>query len=213
MPRNSHLKSLTDKRADSSGSESARQAELLQLAAELFARQGYVATTIRDIADAAGILSGSLYHHFDSKESILDEILSSFLNEILGQYQAILDEGTGPRETLEGLVRASLVAMNDWRSAIVIYQNEARYLAALERFEYLRDVARHFDELWTGVLRRGMESGEFRETIEPRIVYRLIRDSIWAVPRWYRPEGDLTPERIADQYLSVMLGGIVRPIS
>ena len=52
------------------------QEDLLRVAEELFAERGYAATTVRDIAEAAGILSGSLYHHIDSKESIIDAILS-----------------------------------------------------------------------------------------------------------------------------------------
>ena len=61
---------------------------MVQLAGELFAQKGYRATTVREIADAAGILSGSLYHHFDSKESIGDEILSGFINQVLTNYRA-----------------------------------------------------------------------------------------------------------------------------
>ncbi len=55
-----------------------RRAELLGIAARLFAERGFKNTTVRDIADAAGILSGSLYHHFDSKESMVDELLDTF---------------------------------------------------------------------------------------------------------------------------------------
>jgi AcrR family transcriptional regulator len=57
-----------------------RRDELLELAAEMFAERGLRATTVRDIADAAGILSGSLYHHFSSKEEMVDEALRSFLD-------------------------------------------------------------------------------------------------------------------------------------
>ena len=64
-----------------------RRDELLELAATMFAERGLRATTVRDIADSAGILSGSLYHHFDSKESIGDEILAGFLDEIRADYQ------------------------------------------------------------------------------------------------------------------------------
>ena len=55
-----------------------RRSELLLIAAELFATKGFKNTTVRDIAEASGILSGSLYHHFDSKESMVDEILRTF---------------------------------------------------------------------------------------------------------------------------------------
>jgi TetR/AcrR family transcriptional regulator, cholesterol catabolism regulator len=61
---------------------------VVQLAGELFAQKGFRATTVREIAEAAGILSGSLYHHFDSKESIGDEILSGFINDVLADYRA-----------------------------------------------------------------------------------------------------------------------------
>jgi len=87
------------------GSE--RRADVVQLAGELFAQKGYRATTVREIADAAGILSGSLYHHFDSKESIGDEILSGFINEVLADYRAAVAEATDPRVALEQIVRTS----------------------------------------------------------------------------------------------------------
>src|SRR6202046_4782388 len=70
--------------SDASGpGRSERRADVMQTAAELFAQKGFRATTVREIADAAGILSGSLYHHFDSKESIGAELLSDFLHELL----------------------------------------------------------------------------------------------------------------------------------
>src|SRR3984957_16160793 len=67
---------------------SERRADVMQIAAGLCAQKGLRATTVREIADAAGILSGSLYPHFDSKESIGDEILLSFINDVLADYRA-----------------------------------------------------------------------------------------------------------------------------
>jgi AcrR family transcriptional regulator len=188
--------------------EAVRQAELLAIAAELFADRGYVATTVRDIADEAGILSGSLYHHFDSKESMIDEILSTFIDQTLASYESVIAEGKGPKETFEGLVRTSLESMVDSRSAILIYQNEARFLAAEPRFSYLTAAHRKFEKIWTDVLKKGVKSGEFRDSIDPKLVYRLVRDTVWTAPRWYRPGGSLKPERIIDQYLTVLVDGV-----
>lgn len=192
------------------GAEPVRQNELLQIAADLFADRGYNATTVRDIADEAGILSGSLYHHFDSKESMIDTILSSFIERTLAQYEGVVAEGKGPTETFEGLVRASLDSMVDNRSAILIYQNEARYLAGQPRFSYLRDAHRRFERIWTDVLKDGIAAGEFRDTVDPKLVYRLIRDTVWAAPRWYRPGGSLKPERIIEQYTAVLIDGVAK---
>jgi len=181
---------------------------VLQIAADLFADRGYAATTVRDIADAAGLLSGSLYHHFDSKESMIDAILSAFVEEALSRYEAVVADGLEPEKTLEGLVKASLEAMSEQRSAILIYQNEAPLLAADPRFRYLAEADRAFERIWTTVLEQGVKSGEFRTAIDPRIVYRLIRDSLWSAPRWYRPGRSPNPERICEQYLAVLLDGV-----
>ncbi|MGD0451959.1 MAG: TetR/AcrR family transcriptional regulator [Solirubrobacteraceae bacterium] len=199
----------TSRRSDNGG-EQVRQAELLQIAADLFAERGYVATTVRDIGEAAGILSGSLYHHFDSKESMIDEILSTFIDETLAGYEAVIEQGLDPRETLEGLVRLSLSSMVENRSAILIYQNEARFLAAQPRFSHLGDAHRKFERLWTRVLQRGIDEGQFRASIDPKLVYRLIRDVVWTAPRWYQPTGPLKPERIIEQYLAVLVDGVTR---
>ena len=67
-----------------------RREVILREAAELFARQGVAATTVREIADAAGILSGSLYHHFASKDDIVDAVLSTFLTDLRKRYDEVL---------------------------------------------------------------------------------------------------------------------------
>jgi TetR/AcrR family transcriptional regulator, cholesterol catabolism regulator len=188
--------------------DAVRRAELLDIAADLFADRGYVSTTVRDIADEAGILSGSLYHHFDSKESMIDAILSGFIDQTLASYEAVVAEGKGPKETFEGLVRTSLESMVESRSAILIYQNEARFLAAEPGFSYLSTAHRKFEKIWTEVLKKGVKNGEFRDSIDPKLVYRLVRDTVWTAPRWYRPGGSLKPERIIDQYLAVLVDGV-----
>src|SRR6478752_2623262 len=88
-----------------------RRDELLSIAAGLFAEKGFKNTTVRDIADAAGILSGSLYHHFDSKESMVDEILQTFQAELFAAYDAVLASSDDPRTKIERAVRLSFEAI------------------------------------------------------------------------------------------------------
>jgi AcrR family transcriptional regulator len=202
--------SSSRQRAGGNGTgEPLRQAELLQIASDLFAERGYAATTVRDIADAAGILSGSLYHHFDSKESMVDAILSRFIQQTLAAYDEVITEGRGPRETFQRLVEVSLESMTTERSAILVYQNEARFLAQEERFSYLQDAHRKFQKIWTSVIEAGIKTGEFRPDLDPRLVYRLVRDTVWAAPRWWQPGGSLRYERLIDQYVAVLVNGIV----
>ncbi|MEU9093061.1 TetR/AcrR family transcriptional regulator [Streptomyces sp. NPDC087901] len=185
-----------------------RRGELLATAAEVFAAQGYNATTVRRIADAAGMLAGSLYYHFDSKESMLDEILSTFLGELWEGYDAVLDAGLGPRETIEALVTESFREIDRHRAAVAIYQKEARHLAAQPRFQYLVDSQEKFEKAWLGTLERGVADRTFRADLDIRLTYRFVRDTVWVAASWYRPGGQHSPEEIARQYLSMVLDGI-----
>src|SRR6478735_4289841 len=194
--------------ADESSSKSGRRAELLDLAAGLFAERGLRATTVRDIADAAGILSGSLYHHFDSKESMVDEILRGFLDDLFGKYREIVASGLDSRATLEALVTTSYEAIDASHSAVAIYQDEVKHLVANERFTYLSELNTEFRDLWMGVLEAGVKDGSFRADIDVELAFRFLRDTAWVAVRWYRPGGTVTVDTVAKQYLSIVLDGL-----
>ncbi|MFF9032783.1 TetR family transcriptional regulator [Streptomyces iakyrus] len=185
-----------------------RREELLAIAAQVFAAQGYNATTVRKIADAAGILAGSLYYHFDSKESMLDEILSGFLDELWARYDAVLGAGLGPRETLEALVTESFREIDRHLDAVAIYQKESRHLGTRPHFAYLVESQQKFEKAWLGTLERGVAAKVFRADLDVRLTYRFVRDTVWVAASWYRPGGRHSPEEIARQYLSMVLEGI-----
>lgn len=194
--------------ADAGGSQ--RRAELLAIAADLFAERGFVVTTVREIADAAGILSGSLYYHFDSKESMVDEILREFLDFQQRAHAEVLREKADPRSTITELIRHSFRAMDQYRSAVTIYQNEAKYLQQFERFAYLRKAANDFERTWMKVLQQGQQAGVFRDDLNVKIAYRFIRDTVWTTVHWYNPRGRLNPEVIAEQHIAILCEGIMR---
>lgn len=201
----------TPKETGEATGKTGRRTELLEIAAVLFAERGLRATTVRDIADAAGILSGSLYHHFDSKESMVDEILRGFLDELFGRYREIVAAGLDSRTTLESLVTASYEAIDVSHSAVAIYQDEAKHLFANERFSYLSERNVEFRKLWIGVLEAGVQDGSFRPDIDVELVYRFMRDTVWVAVRWYRPGGGLTADTVAKQYLAIVLDGLTEP--
>jgi len=188
--------------------EISRRDELLAIAAGLFAERGFKNTTVRDIADAAGILSGSLYHHFDSKESMVDELLDTFQTDLWTKYDAIEASELTPKAKLEAVVRASFEAIGEHRNEVAIFQTDGLYLATFERFGYLIERNRKFRTLWTGLLEAGVASGELRADLDVALVYRFLRDTVWVAVRWYRPGGTLTPADVADQYLAILLEGI-----
>src|SRR6202158_1901398 len=119
--------------------EPSRRDELLGLAATMFAERGLRATTVRDIADSAGILSGSLYHHFSSKEEMVDEVLRGFLDWLFGRYQEIVDTEPNPLERLKGLFLASFEAIEHRHAEGVIYQDEGKRLSGQPRVSYVEE--------------------------------------------------------------------------
>jgi AcrR family transcriptional regulator len=186
-----------------------RREELLAIAARLFAEKGFRNTTVRDIADAAGILSGSLYHHFDSKESMVDEILSTFQEELFGQYDAILAASDlDPLAKLEQAVLVSFEAIDKHHDEVAIFQNDAAYLLTFERFAYLGERNQQSREVWLTLLQNGIDAGVLRDDLDLELTYRFIRDTVWVAVSWYRPGGRRTHAEIAKQYLSILLEGI-----
>lgn len=189
---------------------SERRAHLVSLAGELFAEKGFRATTVREIADAAGILSGSLYHHFDSKEAIGDEILSSFLNDILDDYRIAVAEGPDPRCVLERIVRSTVDTLTRHRAALMMLQNDWNYFSSAPRFAYMRDSLREIESIWIDQLEKGIAAGQFRSDLDPKLAYRLLRDILWMPVRWHRPGGQWSADQVADGFIRLVFDGIAR---
>lgn len=188
---------------------SERRAHLVLLAGELFAEKGFRATTVREIADAAGILSGSLYHHFDSKESIGDEILTSFLNEVLEHYREAAASGAGPREVLERIVRSSTGTLGHHRAALTMLQNDWNYFSKQPRFGYLRSALHEIENIWITQLERGKKTGVFRSDLDPKLTYRLLRDILW-IPVHWQPGNTWETGQVVDAFLRLVFEGITK---
>lgn len=195
-------------REGDSAAVSERRAEILDIAAEIFARKGYVNATVREIADASGILAGSLYHHFDSKEAMVDEILSTFLAELVGEYEAIVAEGRDAETTLRALVHTQFEGLAEHRAAITLANNDSYYLQQIPRFAYLQETGVHIAELWSGVLARGVEEGAFRPDLDPALVWVFIKGAVWATVQYLSDGGRTASRTIADAYLGVLLDGV-----
>ncbi|WP_458317448.1 TetR family transcriptional regulator KstR2 [Mycolicibacterium brisbanense] len=193
---------------ETSSQPASRRDELLELAATMFAERGLKATTVRDIADSAGILSGSLYHHFKSKEQMVEEVLRDFLDWLFARYQQIVDREATPLGRLKGLFMASFEAIEHRHAQVVIYQDEAKRLSAQPQFAFVEARNKEQRKMWVDILQQGIADGSFRPDLDVDLVYRFIRDTTWVSVRWYQPGGPLSAEQVGRQYLAIVLGGI-----
>jgi AcrR family transcriptional regulator len=186
-----------------------RRTVILQHAAALFASKGIVGTSVREIADGVGILSGSLYHHFQSKDDMVSAIVREYLTDLLDRYAAALNRDSDPRGQVGELVHASLAVTQDHPHATEIYQNSANYLRTLAEYDDIKKAAADIQSTWMAVLEAGVETGEFRSDIPVPVLYRLIRDALWLSVRWFKPTRAYSRAMFADDFVAIFLEGML----
>jgi TetR/AcrR family transcriptional regulator, cholesterol catabolism regulator len=191
--------------------ETDRREQILEGAGQLFATKGVSATTVREIGNAAGLLSGSLYHYFDSKEAMVEAIVASFLTDLSEAYARASAEDDDPRECLAAMIRASFQVMAQHPYACHIFQHDFNHLRTLPRFEALDGMARDSERAWLDVLAAGVARGQFRDDVDPLVFYRFNRDAIFLTVRWYREGGHYTLDELADSCISIFLQGYAVP--
>jgi AcrR family transcriptional regulator len=186
-----------------------RRDEIVAGAADLFARNGIAATTVRDIGEAVGMLSGSLYHYFTSKEEIVDAIISSYLDDLRLRYRDAIENVEDPIEQLRALIHASFHSVAEYPAACEIYQKDFGYLTQLPRFAYMKRTASQTQKIWMETIQEGIDQGLFVKELDPVIVYRFMRDAIWMSVRWQHPAGRYSVDEVADECCALFLDGFL----
>jgi TetR/AcrR family transcriptional regulator, cholesterol catabolism regulator len=87
-------------------------------------------------------------------------------------------------------------------------QNDWNYLKSLPRFEYLTKSEDEVEKMWITQIKLGQETGLFRDDIDSKLTYRMIRDTIWVAVRWFQPGGRFNAKGLSDHYLKVLFDGI-----
>ena len=191
--------SLTAQKAArrTAGAANAEQKERIRLAAvQLFTRQGFAATSMKQLAQALDTVAANLYNYFPNKEAILLDVLEHQLVAMLERDRAILDRAQSPADTLRSLVR-DLVAndLSDPLAAFVGIQG-VRGLTE-ENLEYVTGLMAQIRTSWTEVIVAGSEQGDF-DVQDPKLVALSILTLCSSVSTWYRPGGEYTAEYVAE---------------
>lgn len=183
-----------------------RRAEIVTVAARTFAEQGYSNVGMRDIADALGIRSASLYHHFSSKEEILYAICLSVTREPVEENLPLLDAAGTPGERLTALVGAHIRHLLRRRVEMVVALHERSSLTPEHRAEI--DGYLHFyNRRVRDVLAAGMRGGEFRE-LNPSLAALGLLDMLNGVSSWIRGEQDADTDEVVETYIAMLFQGL-----
>ncbi|SOB78345.1 transcriptional regulator, TetR family [Marinobacter sp. LV10R510-11A] len=176
---------------------------LLREAARLFREKGYERTTVRDLAAAVGIQSGSLFHHFRAKEEILKAVMVETIRLNTAVMRAAMSAADSSREKLRALIRAELESINGQTGeamAVLIFEWRSLSEASQAEVLTLRDI---YEALWLDVLTALNEDGSL--IADPFVVRRMLTGALSWTVTWYRPErGGLTPEGLTDQVVAML---------
>jgi AcrR family transcriptional regulator len=183
--------------------ETTRRRAIEDAASVLFRRQGYAATSIRDIARALDIQGASLYAHVASKE----EVLRSIVDRVATRFERAADEaridGGDADVLLAALIRAHVAVATADVGEASVFVHEWRHLSEPRRAAVLarRDA---YEACFREVIADGIATGVFALT-DPAVAATFLLTALNGIPTWYRPEGTLSPCQIADLYADLAI--------
>ncbi|WP_263144357.1 TetR/AcrR family transcriptional regulator [Pseudomonas sp. RIT-PI-AD] len=177
--------------------------KLLQTAAHLFRSKGYERTTVRDLAGAVGIQSGSIFHHFKSKDEILRSVMEETILYNTALMRAALAEASDLRERVLALIRCELQSiMGGTGEAMGVLVYEWRSLSEEGR-TYILGLRDTYESLWLGVLAEAQEAGYVKA--DPFVLRRFLTGALSWTTTWFRSDGPMDLDQLAEQALSLVL--------
>ncbi len=180
---------------------------VLSAALQNFYKYGYHGTSMRNIATDADMTVASIYHHFESKQEILQEIMVRILSDLMSQTRtALMAADDSPRNQLEALVFAWIVFHANRQTEAFVGSTEVRSLDPEGRrlVVALRDEQ---ERMFREVIDRGAREGQF-ETAFPKEATRAVINMGSSVSSWYDSKGDLSPQQLAEMYVTMALGTV-----
>ncbi|WP_396586753.1 TetR/AcrR family transcriptional regulator [Bermanella sp. R86510] len=176
---------------------------LMRAAAHLFKTKGYERTTVRELGSAVGIQSGSLFHHFKSKEAILLGVMEETIIINMARMKEALNQQQNSEQRLLALIRCELDSVHtDTGEAMTVLVYEWRSLTA-DKQSYILKLRDEYETLWLDTIKEGVQENKIQH--DPFILRRLLAGAIGWTTTWYRPEGSLSLAELAQQTLKLAI--------
>ncbi len=188
---------------------SSAKGKLLLAAAKLFRDKGYEKTTMRDLAQAVGILSGSIFHHFKNKEEILFEVMRQTILLNTGRLAAALRPEYSPRQCLLALIKQELQFINgETGEAMAVLVFEWRSLSEAGQVQILA-LREAYEAIWLEVIEANRRAGHIR--IEAFLFRRFLTGTVSWTLNWYQNDKDLSLDALAEQILCCYTSNAAAP--
>ena len=183
--------------------------EILRTAARLFQQRGYDATSMNDIAGALKLSKGGLYHHFQSKDEILFEIMNHAMEITEERVLAPVRQIANPEERLRALIRLHIevvLSPRDREITVMLHVNHPLPPALRKRINARKKEYVHFVE---GLMTEVQRTRRAKGSVTPRAAAFALLGMINWIYQWYKPEGELQVHNLVPQFTELIFGGIL----
>ena len=202
-----------------SASMADRRAEILAVATRRFAEHGFEATTVRQLADDVNILSGSLYHHFATKDEMLHEIVRDAVLQMRDNTVRIAAAPLDAEHRLVALLLLDLGELTRNQEVHAILSNERRFFRRREEFAYVVQAKKEAYLAWRRVLEEGVAARLFKPDLDVYLTISTTLRMLNAAADWYKNEDayisgnvcDYSLDQVIDFYLDFVLSAVRLP--
>jgi AcrR family transcriptional regulator len=181
---------------------------IMAAAVQLFAEYGYHAAPLRDIAKLAGIQAASIYHHYPNKQSLLVEIMETYMQHLNSDLERILRTCDDPLQRLQAAITNHIRLHTSHKAEFFIIDTEIRSLEGEHR-AYILSLRDRYESLIQEILRDGMERGVFRLN-DVKVASFAIITMCTEVATWFHPEGRLMVQEVINIYLQIITRGLLK---
>ena len=185
----------------------AREQDIIDAAAEMFHRRGYAATTLQDIADAVGILKGSLYYYIDGKEDLLYRITSVIHDEARANLAAARSVRGTTGERLRVLCEGHVLSFGRHLTKIRVFYTEYGSLSPERRRQIMAE-RRAYEAFVEQLVVEGQRDGSFCPDLDPHVMTNAVLTLVNTLYLWYKPQRDAPIETVAKAYADFTLHGL-----
>jgi AcrR family transcriptional regulator len=193
-----------------------RREQILAAATRRFAEFGFEATTVRQIADDVNILSGSLYHHFATKEEILEEIVRDAIIQTRDDARRIAALDLDAEQRFVALLMIELHRLTASQEVYAIVFNERKFFRRSTYFHYLVQAKKASYDAWSAILSDGVKEGLFHAELDIYLTISTVLRMLNAGADWFKNEDGSEIDAIAnyslDKLLDFYLGHVLRAI-
>jgi AcrR family transcriptional regulator len=173
-------------------------------AAQLFVRNGYDGTSMRDLARNLGLQPSSIYGHVKSKQELLFRVMERLMDEVLARAKEALSTGGEPQVLVRRLVVTNICQPGPYETALL--QSGLKSLQPRDRAAITRK-QRDYRNLWLEVLKDGQKRGAFNIK-DPKLAFLGIDGALVHIERWFNPSGRLTRLEVAEVFVDWILNSL-----